>query len=576
MANQDAILLKVFRGGAFSGSSKKYGSSTDQGGEYRSIPNFDRDCMSYFELCDCLKEFGLKDGDSLYYLKPGYCPPNSLVLIFDDNQCNQLFADHAGLSCCSLFIVPNPERLVITEPDPRTNPTRTAVRSLVDAFRPEEIGGREDDDGIGEDMAQLSADDDEIAEDETYRNIDLDETDDDLSNVELVPEHEVENKDVDAGGYMFEGDVGDDELYILKKQQCTTQSKGKNDGTNQDKGKGKVSGKAISRAEKVNASSSTRKNPEGPYLSDDPNDGNHTPDEVDDETPRFVHRSRGLEGKWFDEVTMSYPIMEEGMLFTDVGQFREAMKNLIIRGGRKVQRKKNEQEKVSAECLGTGCEWYIYARVIPGEKTFKLRKFMNQYTCGRSHDVQQIDAKWIAKEYVEEFRTDRDWKVKSLKASVLRDTKIGIPKYKAYRAKREAVKMVLGDHVEQFRRIQDYEHTLLHVNPGSMVVIKCDVSEDPAVNPIFERMFISFKAQIDGFKAGCRPFIGVDGTHVKLPNGAQILAATGRDAHNNMYPIAFALVESENNNSWEWFLNCLRDCIGNGEEHGGWVFMSDR
>ena len=166
--------------------------------------------------------------------------------------------------------------------------------------------------------------------------------------------------------------------------------------------------------------------------------------------------------------------------------------------------------------------------------------------------------------------------MKSPKTSVLRDTKIGISKYKAFRAKREAVKMVLGDHVEQFKRIQDYAHTLLHVNPGSMVVIKCDVSEDPAVNPIFERMFKSFKAQIDGFKAGCRPFIGVDGTHVKLPNGAQILAATGRDANNNMYPIAFALVESENNNSWEWFLICLRDCIGDGEQHGGWVFMSDR
>ena len=55
-----------------------------------------------------------------------------------------------------------------------------------------------------------------------------------------------------------------------------------------------------------------------------------------------MHRSRGLEDKWFDEVTMIHPIMEEGMLFTDVGQFREAMKNLIIREGRKVQRKKNE------------------------------------------------------------------------------------------------------------------------------------------------------------------------------------------------------------------------------------------
>lgn len=148
-------------------------------------------------------------------------------------------------------------------------------------------------------------------------------------------------------------------------------------------------------------------------MSDDPDDGNQTPNDVDDETPVFVHRSRGLEDNWFDELTMSHPILKEGMLFTDVGQFREAMKSLIIREGRKVQKKKNDQDKVSAKCLGAGCEWYIYARVIPGDKTFKLRKFMNKHTCGRSHDVQQMDAKWIAKEYVEEFRTDRDWKVKS-------------------------------------------------------------------------------------------------------------------------------------------------------------------
>ena len=65
-----------------------------------------------------------------------------------------------------------------------------------------------------------------------------------------------------------------------------------------------------------------------------------------------MHRSRGLEDKCFDEVTMSHPIMEEGMLFTDVGQFREGMKNLIIREGRKVQRKKNGREKVSASVWG--------------------------------------------------------------------------------------------------------------------------------------------------------------------------------------------------------------------------------
>lgn len=123
--------------------------------------------MSYFQLHDCLKEFGLKDGDSLYYLKLGYCPPNGLVLIFDDNQCNQLLADHVALSSCSLYIVPDPGRLVSTEPVPRNNPTQSVVRTLVDAFSPDEIGGGEDDVGGGEEMAQLSLDDDDSVEDET-------------------------------------------------------------------------------------------------------------------------------------------------------------------------------------------------------------------------------------------------------------------------------------------------------------------------------------------------------------------------------------------------------------------------
>ena len=83
--------------------------------------------------------------------------------------------------------------------------------------------------------------------------------------------------------------------------------------------------------------------------------------------------------------------------------------------------------------------------MIPGEKTVKLRRYVKEHTCGRSHEIKQMDAKWIANEYIEDFGSDRDCKVNHLKDTVLRDTHVGISKYKAYRAKREAVQMVLGD-----------------------------------------------------------------------------------------------------------------------------------
>lgn len=49
----------------------------------------------------------------------------------------------------------------------------------------------------------------------------------------------------------------------------------------------------------------------------------------------------------------------------------------------------------------------------------------------------------------------------------------------------EAIKIVLGEHLDQFTRIKDYAHTLLHTNLGSKVVVKCDVSTDSTVNPVF-------------------------------------------------------------------------------------------
>ena len=40
-------------------------------------------------------------------------------------------------------------------------------------------------------------------------------------------------------------------------------------------------------------------------------------------------------------------------------------------------------------------------------------------------------------------------------------------------------------------------------------------------------------------------FSGLDGCFIKLSTGQQILAATGRDGNNNIFPIAFGVVDKE-------------------------------
>ena len=53
-----------------------------------------------------------------------------------------------------------------------------------------------------------------------------------------------------------------------------------------------------------------------------------------------------------------------------------------------------------------------------------------------------------------------------------------------------------------------------------------------------------------------------------------LLIAISCDANNKLVPLAFALVEKENNDSWGWFLRLVRiHVVGPGREVG---IISDR
>ena len=78
-----------------------------------------------------------------------------------------------------------------------------------------------------------------------------------------------------------------------------------------------------------------------------------------------------------------------------------------------------------------------------------------------------------------------------------------------------------------------------------------------------------------GFKAGCRPVIGLDGCHIKGHHSGQLLTTVGIDPNNGMFPVAFAVVESECKESWAWFLNYLRDDI-NIDSGYHWTFITDK
>ena len=62
-----------------------------------------------------------------------------------------------------------------------------------------------------------------------------------------------------------------------------------------------------------------------------------------------------------------------------------------------------------------------------------------------------------------------------------------------------------------------------------------------------------------GFLEVCRPVIGIDGCHLKRPYGGVILSAISLEANLGYFPVAYAIVETENRATWCWFLDFLKE-----------------
>ena len=56
----------------------------------------------------------------------------------------------------------------------------------------------------------------------------------------------------------------------------------------------------------------------------------------------------------------------------------------------------------------------------------------------------------------------------------------------------------------------------------------------------------------------CRPVVLVDGIFLTGKYRGTLMMAATVDPENQIVPLAFALAEGENNDSWSWFMRLLR------------------
>ena len=130
---------------------------------------------------------------------------------------------------------------------------------------------------------------------------------------------------------------------------------------------------------------------------------------------------------------------------------------------------------------------------------------------------------------------------------------------KAWSGMKVALEQIHGKYEESFQLLFNWAAQIEKVSPGSLVQIELDkIGEKHR----FKRIFVALMPCIDGFKAGCRPFVGVDASSLNGKYRGQLASATSVDGHNWLYHIAYAIFDSETEDNWKWFMEHLCKVIG--------------
>ncbi|XP_012843168.1 PREDICTED: uncharacterized protein LOC105963322 [Erythranthe guttata] len=188
--------------------------------------------------------------------------------------------------------------------------------------------------------------------------------------------------------------------------------------------------------------------------------------------------------------------------------------------------------------------------------------------------AKHCSSKYLANKYVSHLRSNPEWPVNSMLEIMQMECKTNLTISKMHRTKKQALKLNEGTEAQQYAKLWDYIEEMKTKNPDTTIKVKCKSAMD-SETATFKALYICWGALKKGFLAGCRPIIGLDGTHLKTAKGGVLLTAIGVDGNNCMYPFAYAMVIKENTKTWEWFVSLLIDDLGIKNSFG-YTIISDK
>ncbi|GLT91404.1 hypothetical protein SLE2022_092950 [Rubroshorea leprosula] len=243
--------------------------------------------------------------------------------------------------------------------------------------------------------------------------------------------------------------------------------------------------------------------------------------------------------------------------FGSFNEFREALHRYSIAHGFAYRYKKNDSHRVTVKCKAQGCPWRIYASRVATTQLIYIKKMNSKHTCeGAAVKAGYRSTRgWVGSIIKEKLKTSPNYKPKDIAEDIMREYGIQLNYSQAWRAKEIAREQLQGSFKEAYALIPFFCEKIKETNPGSMATFT--TNDDSS----FHRLFVSFHASITGFLQGCRPLLFLDSTPLNSKYQGNLLSATAADADDGIFPVAFAVVDAEDEDNWHWFLQELKAAV---------------
>lgn len=246
-----------------------------------------------------------------------------------------------------------------------------------------------------------------------------------------------------------------------------------------------------------------------------------------------------------------------GQRFSGVHEFREALRKYSIAHQFAFKYKKNDSHRVTVKCKAEGCPWRIHASRLSTTQLICIKKMNATHTCEGAVATtgHQATRSWVASIIKEKLKVIPNYKPKDIVNDIKQEYGIQLNYFQAWRGKEIAKEQLQGSYKEAYSQLPIFCEKIMETNPGSFATF---TTKDDST---FHRLFLSFHASLYGFLQGCRPLLFLDSIPLKSKYQGTLLAATTADGDNGVFPVAFAVVDAETEDSWHWFLLQLKTAL---------------